>query len=422
MVFEMQRARDKLRELVQATLAMEARRRPEQMCHIIQEMNTTADPNSIFPVALRKVVRMFVAERGFLMLGRGPDDLHFQVTAALDGHTIERPEEEVSHSLIREVAATRKPVVVQNSPADTRRREVVSTPTLKALSVMCAPCVVDSELLGLIYLDSRVLPAVFDDDGLTWLSLFAGHAAVAVRNAQLLEELRQARQDLLHAERLKALGQIATSVAHEIRNPLLAMKLMTSEVLERHDDPKFRQAFAEVFEEETSRLNNVIEGILDHARPSQLRTKHLDIRQTLDATVALFQPSIARAGVTIVRHYGATIPVVLADRDKLRQVFCNLLQNAIEAVSTAGTRRITLTVARRGNTHVDVRVRDTGPGIPENIKSRLFVPFVTAKKGGTGLGLAISARIVSEHGGTVEAVSCPGGGAEFCVALPAASE
>lgn len=412
-----ERSRTDLLRLMTLAQKRPVEQRSDRMFKVIEAMNTDLDPDTLFPSAVRKVVETFQAERGFLILGRDPDSLRFQTAAAFDGRSIECPEEEISHAVIREVAAERKPVLVANALDDDRFLAVSSVLRLELLSVMCSPLIVEDELLGVVYLDNRVLPGAFDQKDLDLLSLFAGHAAIAIRNAQLFEDLRQTRDALLQAERLKAVGQLAASIVHEIKAPITAMRIMADEVANRLDDPDFLTSFAEILAEEIERLNKVVEGLLEYARPSRLEISDTDVAEVLKTTVALLTAEAAQAGIEIVERYDADLPLIQADGEKLKQVFCNLLQNALDAAANAATKRASVSVEKQGESDVVVRVTDTGQGIPAEARDMLFQPFVSTKRGGTGLGLVVSAKIVSEHGGTIAGRNHPDGGAEFTVGL-----
>ena len=418
MSFDTKQARADLGRLVQAARNRAPSRRHDKMFSVIADMNSTLDPNKLFPAAVRKVVRIFQAERGFLILGRGPGSLRFQTAATFDGHVIDQPEEEVSHAVIREVAADRKPVVVPNALEDERFAGVSSVLKLELLSVMCAPLVAEGELLGVVYLDNRALSGVFGETDLDLLSLFANHAAIAIRNAQLFEELRQTKLALLQAERLKAAAEACMDVAHEMKVRLTPMALMASQVAERRNDPDFLDAFTEIFDEESGRLNGMVQDLLKYGRPSPLVMAGMDLRDVLDAAVSLFQTAMADAGGTFAREYDPSAPTIVGDKDRLKEVVGNLIENAMHAIASADVKRITVAVGRQGDEHVVVRVRDTGPGIPADIKDKLFQLYFTAKPEGTGLGLAMAKRIVAEHAGTIDARNLPAGGAEFRITLP----
>ena len=416
---ESKRARAALQKLVDTTTGRGLEPRFEKMLSVIKTMNTTLDPEDLFPVALKKTVEIFEAERGFLILGGTPDELQFQTAVTFDGRQIEHPENEVSRAVIAEVATDRDPVMVKNALADERFANVSSVLNLELCSVMCAPLVAEGELLGVVYLDNRTLSGVFAETDLSLLVLFAEHAAIAIRNAQLFEELTQARAELLQAERLKAVGEMAAVVAHKVKNPLLAIKLMVDQAPERLDDREFMEDYAEIMNEEIDRLYKIVDGLLKVAKPSRLDPRQTDLTEVLESALALFKSEMDEAGVSITKDYAPALPAVQADAEGLKEVFGNLLKNAIEALSSCDEGEITVT-ATEDEDGVRVCVGDTGPGIDPEVEDKLFDLYTSAKEGGTGLGLAIAAKIVFEHGGTITGANRPEGGAGFAVTLPAA--
>ncbi|MBC8443106.1 GAF domain-containing protein [PVC group bacterium] len=418
MEIDLQQARGELRQIADRSKTEALGPLLSRMLHVIESMNATLDPDLLFPMAIRQIVEIFEAERGFLILGWDSMSMQFQAAVSFDGREIEQPRKEVSRAVIQEVADTRQAIVVENARADSRFESAESVHDLRLYSVLCVPLIAEGELLGVAYLDNRGLPGAFNEQDRDLLVLFAGQAAVAMRNAQLFEELKQTRRKLLQAERLQALGQLAASVAHEVRTPISALKLMAGEAEDRLDDPGFRALFLETIRDESNRINGIVSGLLDYARPSTLQLVDLDVQDILDSCASLLNGARAEAGVVLSKDYVTNLPQIVADGEKLKQVFCNLIQNAMDAVAHSERKRVTLTTTVHGPDQVAVKVSDTGPGVHEDAEDSVFDPFFTTKEDGTGLGLAISAKIVSEHGGAIDVKSPPGQGATFTVALP----
>ncbi len=235
-------------------------------------------------------------------------------------------------------------------------------------------------------------------------------------------------QRLARAERLATLGELAASLAHEIKNPLAgvagAIQVMADELPEA--DPR-KEIMREVLSQ-VHRLDRTVRDLLATARPGKPDIRPCDIHQVLDRVLLLLVDSPEAKRVRVVRAYAPDIPRLEADGKQLGQVFLNLLLNAVQAMPTGG--QITLQTAvrdaggagersqiARGQV-VEVALTDTGPGIPPHILKDIFTPFMTTKRRGTGLGLSVSRRIVEDHGGWIEAESPPGQGATFRVFLP----
>jgi signal transduction histidine kinase len=173
---------------------------------------------------------------------------------------------------------------------------------------------------------------------------------------------------------------------------------------------------AEVIKQEIDRLDRVVKALLDFGRPAPPTMRAVSVSQVME-DVALFSRTFAsRANVQIVEHYSDIAPDVVADPEQLKQVFVNLISNAVQAMPGGGTLTIE-TGAEEG--FVFIRFTDTGPGISDGVRDKIFDPFVSTRDDGTGLGLTIVHRIVDEHDGHIEVTSEPGDGTSFTVWLPA---
>jgi signal transduction histidine kinase len=235
-------------------------------------------------------------------------------------------------------------------------------------------------------------------------------------------------QQLARAERLATLGELAASLAHEIKNPLAgiggAVQVMGEELPDDHP----RKAIMQEVLAQVHRLDRTVRDLLALARPGRPEVAPCDVHQVLDRTLILLAENPEAKEVRVVRAYQPGIPALDADSKLLGQVFLNLILNAVQAMPEGGqiTIRTTLRDAdgADGEAHqgtgriLEIAVSDTGPGIPPEAIEDIFTPFVSTKRRGTGLGLSVSRRIVEEHGGWVTAESPSGEGATFRVCLP----
>jgi signal transduction histidine kinase len=228
--------------------------------------------------------------------------------------------------------------------------------------------------------------------------------------------LFQTEEQLRRADRLSALGQLSASMAHEIRNPLGSIK-GAAEILKddySRDDSKFE--FVQILIKETDRLNRIVQEFLGFARPKQPEFQQADINDAIESVLTLTAQEARKARVAVERRLDPRIGLRSLDAGLLKQAFLNLVLNAIQAMPSGGV----LTVESRLTAgEIVVRVSDTGTGIPEENRKKLFTPFFTTKKSGTGLGLAITYRIIENHRGTIDVASEPGKGTTFTVRIPA---
>jgi len=276
--------------------------------------------------------------------------------------------------------------------------------------------------------DGRPLPV-----SIVTAPLFArdGTVEAAVAVLRDLSRIRQLEAEVRRGETLAAAGRMAVGLAHEIRNPLGAIRGAV-QLLSRElgGTPRLRE-YTDVVLTEVDRVNRLIETLLDLARPVQLRTVPLNLHQLLERVALLTEESARERKVTIVRRYDPSLPPILGDEDRLAQVFHNLARNAIEAMTDGGhltfTTRVSLNplfgkmdLGAGQRSMVEVQVADEGSGIPAGARGKIFDPFFTTKESGLGLGLAICHRILEEHRGAIHVASTEGHGTVMTCFLPIA--
>jgi signal transduction histidine kinase len=233
------------------------------------------------------------------------------------------------------------------------------------------------------------------------------------RQSELILEIEG---QMRRAERLSVLGELSAALAHEIRNPLGAIK-GAAEILRddyRPDDRKYE--FLEILVGETERLDRVVEDFLRLARPRASETGECDVMEELRNMITLVSAEARRRGVEL-RLEPAALPPVTGDREKLRQAFLNIILNGLQATPSGGSVIISASSDAAGN-QVEISFSDTGAGILPDVRARIFDPFFTTKEGGTGLGLAITEKIITGHGGSIGVESSPGRGATVKVTIP----
>ncbi|MCA9676324.1 MAG: hypothetical protein H6709_15325 [Kofleriaceae bacterium] len=277
-------------------------------------------------------------------------------------------------------------------------------------------------LLGLLMVGDDRAEGAYDLDDIDTFRQLASQAARVIESSQAYERVKE-------RDRLAALGEMAAGLAHEIRNPLGAIK-GAAQLLLRPDgtamEPTADTAeMMQVIVEEANRLNNVVTRFLDYARAERAERfdqVKVDVNAVVKKTVQLLQQSPDARGVEVRVRLDELLPPVDGDPEALVQVFLNLGLNAIQAMPSGGALDILTTRRRRSRLgygqFAEVRFRDSGEGIARDKLKKLFIPFYTTKTRGSGLGLAISQRIVSQHGGTIEVRSAPGKGSTFSVFLP----
>ena len=208
---------------------------------------------------------------------------------------------------------------------------------------------------------------------------------------------------------------MAAGIAHELRNPLMPIKILVQSAAERRPSPGLDGRDLTVLEQEISRLERSIQTFLDFARPPRIEKTTFAVRDVLEQIVKLLEARAERQGVRIECRFPAEPARIEADVGQFRQVVLNLLLNALDAVPHGGAIGLEMTNEDRVLT---LRVADTGGGLPGELGEQIFEPFVSTKETGLGLGLSICKRIVEAHGGEIRAANRPEGGAVFTVRLP----
>jgi two-component system sensor histidine kinase HydH len=230
--------------------------------------------------------------------------------------------------------------------------------------------------------------------------------------------LQQHQRELLRAEQLSALGQLAAGVAHEVRNPVTGIKMLVEAALRLENPRPLGNDDLHIIQRQVARLEQTVQGFLDFARLPAAQRAACDLREVVTQTLELVRVRAEQQRVQVTLDTPAEPVRAAVDRSQLGIVLVNLLLNACDAMPQGG--RLTVSLEQPFAGPLRLRVADTGSGIPPQIADRLFTGFATTKPTGTGLGLSLSRRIVEEHGGTITAHNRPEGGACFTITLPAA--
>jgi signal transduction histidine kinase len=243
---------------------------------------------------------------------------------------------------------------------------------------------------------------------------------VSVSVSAVVKRLRQTERDALRAEQLAWVGQMAAGIAHEIRNPLMAIKLLVQTAADRPDGPALRPRDFQVLEEEIVRLESIVSGFLDFARPPRPDPRPVDVIELASQVAEGLRPRADLQGVAIRLEESLEPVIASADPNQLRQVLLNLLFNALDAQPRGGRVRIAARIDRNSprEPQLLLTVSDDGPGLLPSVGDRIFEPFVSTKESGLGLGLSICRRIAEAHGGTLTAANRPTGGAVFTLRFP----
>ena len=238
-----------------------------------------------------------------------------------------------------------------------------------------------------------------------------------------LSKIKALENEKRTAERLASFGALVSGIAHEIKNPLVAIKTFAELLPERFSDTDFRDDFSKVVKTEIDRIDGLVGRLRGLAAPGLGTGTATDIREPISETLSLLRGQLEQMQITVQRNLGSSQALVTIDPAQAKQLFLNLFLNAIEAMTPGGNLTVSVVrLQRQGQPWIQVAVRDTGPGIPDAIRSKIFEPFFTTKPRGSGLGLAICRSITDAHRGTIRAeTAVPGGGTTILLEFPAAN-
>jgi signal transduction histidine kinase len=237
------------------------------------------------------------------------------------------------------------------------------------------------------------------------------------------EQMEETQKKLIQAEKLAQIGRLAATIAHEIRNPLTSVKLNIQKVLEDGRLSALDQEHLGLTQEGIVQIEKFIKELLNYTRASELQLARFPLPQILEASIKLLSGAFQEKRVTVEKRVEDNLPEVLVDGDKVRQVFLNVLRNAVEAVDVGGKVKITATMTGESpSRRIRVRISDNGCGIPEKDWENIFEPFFTTKPSGFGLGLANARKIVEQHKGTIRIVRKRSPGTAVEIVIPCEGE
>lgn len=295
--------------------------------------------------------------------------------------------------------------------------------TLNASLVI--PGFIEDHLLGFLVLGAKRSGKWYSADDLHAFGTLAHEAAVAIENAlsyeevlRMNEQLKVASERLLVQERMVAAGQFATGMAHEIKNPLSAIKTFAQYLPEKYADPAFREKFFRIVQQEIDRITDIVKDLSDFAKPNPPQPQPVRVVELVEDVLSLLSNQCITQNVELHRPLANQALTVHADPQQLKQVLLNLCLNSLEAMPDGGQLDVSVNTNHR---YAILRVIDTGCGIMSKHQQEIWSPFFTTKERGMGLGLAIVKGIIERHGGDIALSSTPGKGTTVEFSLPFSS-
>ena len=298
---------------------------------------------------------------------------------------------------------------------------------LDAYDVAIAPLIAKDRFIGVVFADNLYSNAPIEADDIQMLDTLAQQAALTIDNALTYQALQDAQRELVSAERLVAVGEMAARVSHEIRNPLATIGGFANSLVKKPNDEKAVIRKSRVIVDEIARLEELLTDLLDMARSRPLKREPESVNEILEHSVMLAQADIKSYNVQVEREFAPDLPLTCLDRARLLQAFLNTIRNGAQSMTDGGVLRIATRLIERPNEtneagepaeSIEIQIRDSGHGIPQRALNQVFDPFFSTKVSGSGLGLPVTQRIIKDHGGHVEVVSNEGEGTTFIFTLP----
>jgi signal transduction histidine kinase len=304
---------------------------------------------------------------------------------------------------------------------------------LQTEQLAVAPLISKDKMLGVIVADNLITQKPIEDEEVKLLSICAHHASAAIESSQLYQKLAEKvsklaeanrkiaknSRRLLKVEKLSVLGQITSQVAHELRNPMTIIGGFARSVLKKMDRKSPDYEYIKIIAKETERMENVLNNVLNFSKPDKSHLKMVNINDLVDQTFEMMEPEINSTKISLVKFPSQNLSSVRANPDLIRQALLNIFRNAIWAMPQGGILSIT---TRQTDKFVRIEIKDTGFGISQENKSKIFDAFFTTKPEACGLGLTISSEIIKNHGGNIGVESAEGKGATFYIELPLADD
>ena len=330
-------------------------------------------------------------------------------------------------SVLAKTVLEKQGYIIENANDDPRVLPALRD-IIKTESFATAPLMAKGKVIGAIFVDNLITRRPITEDDMRFLMMFANQAGLTIENALIysnLEEtnksLREAQEKLIQQEKMAALGEMATSMAHEIRNPLVSIGGFARRLKEKPVSGEQVKQYSEIIYEEVSRLERILQEILAFAREAKPAFITTDINKVIEDVFILFKDTLSSKNIRIKTDLLPDIPLITADPQQLKQVFINMFANAEQAMEeNGGVLYIVSRLSDQMPLELIIEFSNTGPSIPQEIMANIFNPFFTTKSSGTGLGLAIVHRIIDSHKGNIHVKNRPGpdGGVTFLITLP----
>ena len=402
-------------------------RKPTQEHSLLTEFEDSlmliVDPEQLTNNMLSKLNELAEVEKAFVYLADRSESSHdFALADKSDPAASRLPNLAARGIIIQWFRANREILIFEENEevADYLHPEL--KPFLDLGVNLAFPLISMDRLIGIVFVD--IGEESLDHVQLANLQVLSRQASLAFENALLFKERLRQNERMFRAEQLAMMGQFAAGIAHELRNPLTAIRSTIQYLESEFDEKSDQKKLAHDILDEVDRLNNIVGNLLSLAKPAESNPEEIDVHQEIDRCVNFIEAKAKSQKVTLDTDFEANLPKLRFDPAELRQVLLNVMMNGLQAMPEGGTLSIKTSYVIAGahesfsDGRILIRVEDEGAGIPTGLREKVFEPFFTTKTGGTGLGLAICNSIVKRYNGEVGIDQAGKGGTEVKIYLP----
>jgi signal transduction histidine kinase len=318
-------------------------------------------------------------------------------------------------------AKEKRSIIIKDAVNDTRVTQEFRI-SLGVDEFVCVPLIAKNETIGVIVADNIYTGEPISDDRVNMLTMFVNQASLAIENAETykrledkINQLTETQQRLIRSEKLAAIGSMSSYVAHEIRNPLVTIGGF-AKTLSRFSftDSKIKVNI-DIIIEEVKRLEKILNNITDFGKPSKPEMVDTQICEIMENTCMLMENYFQEKHIRLQKKYETSLPEIPVDPTQIKQVFLNILMNAVESMPDGGKLDVNIESVDES---IKIYIIDTGKGIQQGVLENIYDPFFTTKPSGTGVGLSVSLKIIEDHGGTIGATSKQEKGTTMLITLP----
>lgn len=401
--------------LLRACVMNAPQERLEALFVIATEISSTLQLEEVLRRVAAQACRLMEARvSSILLIDKEAGTLRPAATHGASEDYLAQPDREVATSLTGEVIRTGRPLYIPDVREETQYRVSAVARREGLCTLLSVPLRTKTAVIGVLNVYTAE-PRSFEENDIRLLMLLASQSAIAIENATLHRDEMEARERLRQSEKLAALGKLSAGLAHELRNPLNTVSMLVYAMAQDINPHDPFGIDLQVVQGELRRMTLLLEQFLEFARPKPPHFQRDRLDEIMEETLLLIGPEARTRGVAIYKDMDKDLPRVWVDGTQMKQVYLNLLLNALQATPRGGKLTVRLHVS--GGSLLTV-ITDEGGGIPPEVRANLFQPFFTTKSGGSGLGLSISQRIIEGHNGRIRLFSQPGVGTTVIVRLP----